>query len=54
MFFSLLSIFTQVLSTVLALGLSAFVLSRNWRAWVNRWLALGLLVIASIRDPAGR
>jgi putative PEP-CTERM system histidine kinase len=46
MFFSVLSIATQVLSTVLALGLSAFVLSRNWRAWVNRWLALGLFVVA--------
>jgi putative PEP-CTERM system histidine kinase len=46
MFFSVLSITTQVFSTVLALGLSAFVLSRNWRAWVNRWLALGLLAVA--------
>jgi putative PEP-CTERM system histidine kinase len=46
MSFSLLAILIQVLSTVLALGLSAFVLSRNWRAWVNRWLALGLFVVA--------
>ncbi len=31
---------------LLALGLAAFVLSRNWRAWSNRWLTLGLTAIA--------
>ncbi len=34
-----------LLSTLLALGLAAFVLNRNLRAWANRWLALGLAAI---------
>jgi len=33
-------------SALFALGLAAFVLSRNWRAWPNRWLSLGLTAIA--------
>ncbi len=45
MFFSLVPVLVQTLSTVLALGLSAFILSRNWRSWVNRWLAIGLAMI---------
>ena len=32
-------------SALAALGLAAFVLSRNWRAWPNRWLAAGLFTI---------
>jgi putative PEP-CTERM system histidine kinase len=45
MLFSLLAPLIPILSTLLALGLAVFVLSRNWRAWPNRWLALGLVVI---------
>jgi len=35
-----------VLSALLALGLAVFVLSRNQRAWANRWFAVGLFLMA--------
>jgi putative PEP-CTERM system histidine kinase len=41
----LLVILTQTLSTLLALGLAAFVLSRNRKAKQNQWLAFGLASI---------
>jgi hypothetical protein len=37
-----LAFITPLLSALLAFALSAFVLSRNYRAWVNRLLAIGL------------
>ncbi len=46
MFVSLFPILISLLSTLLALGMATFVLSRTWRAWVNRWLALGLSSVA--------
>ncbi len=45
MVFAFLDILVPLFSTLLALGLAAFVLSRNARAWANRWLALGLASI---------
>ena len=45
MLLSALAILVPALSTILAFGLAAFVLSRNWRASANRWLALGLSAI---------
>ena len=47
MLFAFLDILVPLLSTLLALGLAAFVLSRNARAWANRWLALGLASIGA-------
>ncbi len=35
-----------LLSALLAQGLAIFVLSRNWKAWPNRWLAIGLTTMA--------
>jgi hypothetical protein len=46
MLIPLLFILVPVLSALLALGLAGFVLSRNWQAWGNRFLATGLLVVA--------
>lgn len=45
MILTFLALFIPLLSALSALGLAVFVLTRNWRAWANRWLALGLLVI---------
>jgi putative PEP-CTERM system histidine kinase len=45
MIFSLIGILAPLLSALLALGLAAFVLCRNRRAWANRWLAIGLSAI---------
>jgi hypothetical protein len=45
MFISLLLNLLETLSAVLALGLAGFVFSRNQRAGVNRWLALGFIAI---------
>ncbi len=42
MILSLLSTLVPAASSLLALGLAVFVLSRNSRAWTNRWLAIGL------------
>ncbi len=38
-------ILVEISGALLALGLAAFVLSRNPRAWANRWLALSLATI---------
>ena len=45
MIFQLLTVLLPAASSLLAIGLALFVLSRNWRAWANRWLAFGLAVI---------
>src|SRR5574341_2540114 len=45
MLLPLLSILVPLASSLLALAVAGFVLSRNWRAWANRWLALGLVAI---------
>ena len=42
MLFPSLAVVVPLFSTLLALGLAVFVLSRNQRAWANRWLAIGL------------
>lgn len=47
MLFSLIAFLIPLLSTLLALGLPVFVLSRNRRAWTNRWLAMGLSGIST-------
>ncbi len=44
---SLLVFLASLLSALLAVGLAAFVLSRNPRARANRWLALGLLAVGA-------
>jgi hypothetical protein len=44
--FSSVSFITTLVSTLVALGLAAFVLCCNRRASANHWLALGLFVIA--------
>ena len=46
LFFVLWSI-ASLLSTLLALVLAAFVLTRNRRAWANRWLALSLAAMGT-------
>ncbi len=46
MLFPLIAFLIPLLGTLLALGLAVFVLSRNWRAWTNRWLAMGLSAIS--------
>ncbi len=46
MLFSTLALGILLVSTLLALGLAVFVVSRNRRAWSNRWLAIGLSVIS--------
>lgn len=45
MFLRYLVMIVPLISTLLALGLAVFVLSRNRRAWANRWLAAGLSII---------
>ncbi len=47
MSYSALSFFATLASTLLALGLAAFVLRCNKRSSSNRWLALGLLALAA-------
>lgn len=41
----LFQLLLPVFSTLLALGLAVFVLTRNRRAWANRWLAIGLAAV---------
>ncbi len=45
MLLSVITLVVPVLSALSALALAAFVLSRNSKAWANRWLAAGLFTI---------